>query len=162
MMLVAQDPRDPAQVPAVAKAAPATDVQPIHADVPATETSLAGATPVRLSASGELVRRLGEIARDEPGRLRAFSRRAAEELSGKADRSAGGESAFARELASGFAEVGASGSLAAVGAALQHHVQQVSHAAPYGIAVDGADSIVDRVMAALGMNPPPLGPWFPQ
>jgi hypothetical protein len=134
---------------------------------------------VTISRSGDLLSRFQQLVESDPSRVQAALDRVSRDLGASAARASGSQADLLRDLAGRFARAASAGDLSAlVLSAASHHRHGVPAVRVPGLAGGGTptvtggpapadpaaqatlDSVLAQVDHALGMNPPPLGPWF--
>jgi hypothetical protein len=159
-------------MPPVGGPAAATNVQ--AAPAPSGGTTI--------SASAQLLSKLQQLAGESPSKFEAIAASASQGLRALAGQASGPQSQTLSRLADAFAQAGSTGDLsalhalaAAAASAGQHHRHGVAvrtagegavGANPTPASPPGAtaqtllEDVSEQVDEAMGMAPPPLGPWF--
>lgn len=132
-------------------------------------TPAAGPSWATISQSGALLSRLQQLAESDPSKLQAALGRVSQDLRSGAQHASGTQAEILQDLADRFERAASGGDLSSL------VLSAASHHKPYALAPDAGglpsaptdptaqatlDSVLAQVDPALGMNPPPLGPWF--
>jgi hypothetical protein len=131
------------------------------------------AQEANVSASGVLMSRLQRLAEQDPSALRSIATQAAETLSTQAAAASGETARGLNGLAQAFAQAATSGNVAGLSLAagrgrLHHHASVAAKtytgSSPPAAVPKAASAALAQVSAqvdqALGLSPPPLGPWL--
>lgn len=161
--------------------APAREVQAATAVGSAETPSPSWAT---ISRSGELLSKFQQLAESDPAKLQASLGRVSQDLRASAQAATGPQADTLHDLADRFAHAATAGDVSALNLTTSHHrhhaqtdgasapltapaAASASATSPLGNASNAdpaAQATMDAVLAqvdrALGMNPPPFGPWF--
>jgi hypothetical protein len=151
----------------------------LQAPVASTSGTTQSSAPgwATISRSGEVLSKLQALGESDPSKLQAALTHVSQDLQTSAQSATGSKADALGDLANRFAQAASSGDLSALGASA-HHRHHASAASPSVSAASavasgatgssatdsGAQSILPNVLEqmdeAMGMNPPPLGPWF--
>jgi hypothetical protein len=136
-----------------------------------------------ISRPGEVLSKLQDLAASDPARLQAALTHVSQDLQAGAQGTTGSKAEALSDLAGRFAKAATAGDLSALGTSSvhRHHRAQPSSADVPGAdaeptgspsAAGGASSasesaaqamlpdVLEQMDVAMGMNPPPFGPWF--
>jgi hypothetical protein len=160
--------------------APAREVQAATAAGSAEVPSPSWAT---ISRSGELLSKFQQLAESDPAKLQASLGRVSEDLRASAKAASGPQADTLNDLADRFAHAATAGNVSALSLATSHHRHHATEGASAPLTATAAtsasaasplanassadpaaqatmDAVLAQVDRALGMNPPPFGPWF--
>jgi hypothetical protein len=163
--------------------APVPSVRPVEApsspppaDRAVSASADAAAPAASVSSSGLLMSRLQRLAQQDPTQLTAIASQASQTLRAAAGASAGDTARSLNRLADGFAQAAVTGDVSnlQLGPATRSHHGHHAGLAAKSYARDSGSSGVPQSAAAkleaisiqveqaLGLSPPPLGPWGDQ
>jgi len=158
---------------------PVASVRPIQAPSsppPGDKSALAGPGALEptatVSPSGLLMSRLQRLAQQDPAKLAVIADQASQALRSAAGGTSGDTARSLNRLADGFAQVASTGNVSSVelgsaprprhphhaGAAAKSYSGGTSSTVPQSAAAK-LEAISLQVEQALGLSPPPLGPW---
>jgi hypothetical protein len=131
-----------------------------------------------ISRSGEVLSKLQELGASDPAKLQGALAHVSQDLQASARNATGAKADALNDLASRFAQAASSGDLSALGAHRHRHAQASpaldaasggAVAGPPGASSSSASdsaaqgllaNVLNQMDEAMGMNPPPFGPWF--
>jgi uncharacterized protein with von Willebrand factor type A (vWA) domain len=109
--------------------------------------------------------RLQQLAQQDPSKFKAIASQGAQDLQVAAQKATAEQAQGLADLSNGFAQAAKAGNpsvlqpkavIRTLGRG-QHRVHTIS-----GQAQAVLTNVSEKVDEALGLNPPPLGPWFPR
>jgi ABC-type transporter Mla subunit MlaD len=139
---------------------------------PPAASASGGDVTANVSASGALLSRLQLLAQQDPSKLTAIASQAAQDLRQAATATTGDAARGLNRLAAGFEQTASTGdvsslSLDAKARAVKHHHASLASKSYAGTSGSGLpqtaaaklEAVSLQVDQALGLTPPPLGPW---